>query len=291
MRAIVIGADGLVGKALAAALRARGDDVIGTTRRPERVSPGQTIGLDFAGPEPASADLPAADVAFVCAAMAHFADCRKSPELAERVNFIAPAALAAKLGSRGTRVILLSTSAVLDGAAPHMAADRPRLGRSTYGRSKGEAERAILASAHGAAVVRLTKVLTPEMPLFRKWLGALKANFPIDAFTDHRIAPIALRDAVDALLAVGDRGGDGIYQASGAFDVSYFEIARHLARRIGASEACVHAVSAAEAAIPAEEITAFTSLDTSRLTALCGFQPPDPYALVDRILGETQETL
>jgi dTDP-4-dehydrorhamnose reductase len=283
MRALVVGADALVGRALAEALRTRGDEVVGTTRRAERVVLGETMLLDLAAPEPVIADLPDADVAFLCAAMTRFADCRASPELAERVNFRAPVALAAQLLDRGTRPILLSTSAVLDGQAPKMAADRPRLGKSAYGRWKGEAESAILGLDENATVVRLTKILTPGMPLFETWLRALKAGSAISAFDGHRIAPIELHHAVEALLATADRGNGGIYQVSGAEDVSYHEIACHLAKRIGALPSLVQAASAADT-LPLEEITAHTSLDTGRLTELSGFTPPEPLEVLDRVV-------
>jgi dTDP-4-dehydrorhamnose reductase len=283
MRAIVVGVDGLIGGALLAELRARGENAIGTTRRRERVRAGDTFFFDLLNPE--IEEFRSADVVFICAAMTGLAECRRSPQLAERVICTAPVGLSAFLASNGARVVFLSTSAVLDCKEPLMRADRFRGGTSIYGRYKAEAESRILALGRLATVVRLTKVLTPQQALLKEWVGALQAGRSVDAFDDHRISPIAVRDAVDALAAIGRDGGDGVYQVSGASDWSYREIASHIAVRLGADPNLVHGCSAADRGIPVDEILSFTSLDTSRLSDLSGFRAPKPHDVVDTVLS------
>jgi dTDP-4-dehydrorhamnose reductase len=282
MRAIVVGVDGLVGSALFAELRSRGVDVLGTTRRRERTIDGDVFFLDLANPQPNS--LPSADVVFICAAMTRFAECRAWPQLAERIVCGAPEALSASSKFRDARIVLLSTSAVMDCKEPLMRADRFRGGTSVYGRYKAEAERRILASGRSRVVVRLTKVLVPGQTLLQDWIAALRAEQVVEAFEDHRIAPIAVRDAVEGLIGIGIRGSEGIYQISGASDVSYREIASHIAIRLGVGPDRVRGCSAAERGIPFDEILSFTSLDSSRLTDLSGFRPPDPYDVIDSTL-------
>src|SRR5580704_5379635 len=133
--ALVIGADGLVGNALTAALKARGRRVIGTTRRCESASTKDTIHLALAHPIPAA--LPETKVGYICAAMTKLADCRLRPDLARRINYEAPVDIATRFVRRGTKVVFLSTAAVLDCRAPWMRADRPREGQSVYGKWKG----------------------------------------------------------------------------------------------------------------------------------------------------------
>lgn len=284
---LVVGGDSLIGAALAAALRARGDEVTSTSRREDRQA--GVVRLDLADAEAvASVDLPRADVAFLCAAMTRIADCRAAPELARRVNAEAPAVLATRLVAAGTRVVFLSTAAVLDGSAPLMAADSPAAPRSAYGRDKADAEAAILA-LEGAAVVRFGKVVGASWGLVDDWIGKLSCGDPVSAFSDQRFAPLAVSDAVRVLLAVGDNGEGGVFQASGAADVSYAELARHLAGRIGADAALVREGSAAESGIPASEITPYASLDASRLQGLCGFEAPQPWSVIDAVFGPALE--
>src|SRR5476649_290074 len=172
MKAIVLGIDSGIGGALGDALTRRGDCVVGTTRRRERES--ETVFyLDLDDPKSTDAGWPKADVAFFCAALTRFADCRIQPERARRVNVSTPLAIAARLVEHGTRIVFLSTSAVFDCRAPRMKADRPRAPSSAYGRLKAEAEAALLALGPLTSVLRLTKVLTPDMRLFADWIKSL----------------------------------------------------------------------------------------------------------------------
>lgn len=283
MKAIILGIDSGIGRALGDQLAARGDSFVGTTRR--RDSIGKTIRyLNLDDPKSLDSDLPEADVAFFCAAMASFADCRIRPEVARRVNATTPAAIAARLNKQGTRVVLLSSSAVFDCRVPRMTADRPRHPTSVYGHTKAEAEASFLALGPLASVLRLTKVLTPNMRLFADWISALMLGKSVRAFDDHRFCPIALNHAVQALLAIADRGEDGIYQVSGAADISYAEAAHYIANQLGAPAHLVDVCSAVDLYIPAGEVTTYTSLDTARLAELCSFAAPEPWKVMDLIV-------
>ncbi|MGO9719801.1 MAG: sugar nucleotide-binding protein [Methylocella sp.] len=284
MRAIVIGTDGLIGSALAKALRARGDSVVGTTRRDKGAAPNDLF-LDLADPSESGALLPEADVCFLCAAMTNFADCRARPDLARMTDVLTPAKIAARLAGTGVRTILLSTSAVLDCKEPGMSAERARAPASLYGRFKAEAEEAVLKHGELGAVVRLTKVLTPDMRLMGDWIATLRAGREIAAIRDLRIAPLTLRHVVSALVAVADAGAGGIWQISGASDIAYDGVARYLATRLGLSTSLVRSITAAERGLPAEDVTAYTSLDCARLRAAAGFVPPEPEAVIDEVFG------
>lgn len=284
-KVLVIGIDGAIGQAAADAFIARGDNVTGTTRRPQSSGAGSRFHLDLAASDVDKMPLPPADVAIICAAMSRFADCREKPELARRVDVTAPAILARRLIDAGSRIVLLSTSAVLDGQSPHAKADTPTAPSSQYGGLKADAEKAILALGKGAAVLRLTKVVTLDMPLVRGWIDALASGEPVSAFTDMTLAPVSLDDVARGLMAVADdRVGIGIYQLSGAADISYFELAGHLARRLGASASLVQAARAADS-IPSGEVMRYTTLDTERLSQLTGWAAPKPFELIDRIFG------
>jgi dTDP-4-dehydrorhamnose reductase len=283
VRAIIVGIDGLVGRALADALRARGDDVFGTTRRPGAASPGKVGLLDLADAH-ASIEFPEADVAFICAAMTNLAECRSRPDLAERANFRGPVELVGHFAERGVRTVFLSSNAVFDCSAPAMPAAANKAPKSLYGRLKSAAEDAMLSARQPATVVRLTKILVPALPVLVRWSEALHRGEWIEAAADHRISPVRLEHVVASLLAIADRGDAGIYQVSAVGDVSYSEIALRLAARIGASPSLVSARRAIEIGIPPEEVMAFTSLDASRLSGLTGIAAPDPYEAIDRVL-------
>jgi hypothetical protein len=112
------------------------------------------------------------------------------------IDALTPAKIAARLASTGVRTILISTSAVLDCKEPSMRAERVRAPTSLYGRFKAEAEEAILRHGDYGAVVRLTKVLTPNMRLMGDWIAMLRAGHEIAAIRDHRIAPLTIQHVV-----------------------------------------------------------------------------------------------
>ena len=284
MRALVVSVDGVIGAALADGLAARGWAVRATSRRGV---PGAAA-LDLAAlpdpplpPSPWGA--PSMETVFLCAAMSRQAACRADPAGAARVNRDAPTQLAQAAAAVGGRAVFLSSSAVFDGARPLRPADDPPCPLNDYGRLKAAAEAGVLHTP-GGAVVRLTKVLHPAAPLFCGWRDALIGGGRIQAFSDLRLAPVALDQVVEALILVATSGQAGVFQISGAMDISYADAARHLARRLGLPADRVEAVSAAQAGVPACDRPTHTSMDASRLAAL-GYVPPDPFAVLDRVFS------
>jgi len=279
-QALVVGIDSGIGAALAETLAAAGWRVAGTSRRG---SPG-TLPLDLAALTEESLAGLAADVCFLCAAMTRHADCRADEATAWRVNAEAPARIAQAVAAAGGRSILLSTNAVFNGALARRAAATPPCPVDSYGRQKAEAERAVLATPR-AAVLRLTKVLTPTLPLFRGWIAALQQGRAVTAFSDMVMAPVALDAVTDALADIAAVGADGIFQASATADISYAEACRHIAKRLGADPSLVTTTTAAEAGVSAGDVPQSTSLDASRLAGLTGRSVPAPLDVIDHVFG------
>jgi dTDP-4-dehydrorhamnose reductase len=287
-KVLIIGVDSAIGRAVAQGLCVRGDEVIGTSRRSQsdgRGFPGARISLDLASPDAVETDLPDVDFVIFCAAMARYADCRQQPDPARAVNLTVPAALARRLVERGAHAILLSTSAVFDCQSPLVPADRKQSPKSAYGVLKADAEVEFLALGRRASILRLTKVIAPDLPLFVNWIDALARGQHVRAFADLSLCPIAIGDAVRAIVAVLDDASGGIYQASGGEDISYLDAARHLALRLDVPPGLVEAARAVDHGIPETEVARYTSLDASRLTALMKWQPPNAVDVLDSVFG------
>ena len=284
MKALIVGADGDIGSELSRVLSKRGDEVYGTTRRPVAQT-GKNIFFDLADSDPNAVVLPPVDVAVFCAAIASFAECRRDRDRAHRVNVSAPVALARRLTAAGARVVLLSTGAVFDWSMPHVRADRPPCPVTVYGALKAEAESEFLALGNAASIIRFSKVLTPQFKLCISWINTLQSGGHITAFSDLRMSPIGLNDAIDAIISVIDDKSGGIYQLTGSRDISYFDTGLHIAKRLGVAADRVQSASAIAAGIPPEEITRFSSLDDSRLRNLTGRNAPDPEMVLDTIFG------
>lgn len=285
MRSLIVGIDSGIARPLAQLLRADGWEVHGTSRR----GTAGTIPLDL-GHLPSRIELPTVEVAFLCAAMTRLADCRQDEGKSWAINVQAPTAIAESLVAAGTQVVLLSTNAVFDGTRPSPPTEAtPPCPVNVYGRQKAEAERLILAMG-GAAVLRLTKVLTPTLPLFTNWIAALRAGQPVKAFTDLVMAPIALTDVTFALKRIAETRSTGVFQASATRDISYAEACCHLAGRLGAPASLVCKTSAVENGIPPGEVPPTTSLDSTRLSALVGKPPSDPMDVIDQVFSLSTAT-
>jgi dTDP-4-dehydrorhamnose reductase len=145
------------------------------------------------------------------------------------------------------------------------------------------AERQVLSLGTTATVVRLTKVVNSEWDRFGGWIRKLKLGEQVSAFSDLHFSPISLDFAVNALMLIIAKGEEGIYQVSGADDISYADALRHLVHKLRLPESRVIASRAADNGIPPEEIATFTSLDTSRFEALANCPAPAAYEVLDEV--------
>ena len=284
MKALVIGGDSAIGRALKDKLESKQDTVFFTTRR--LTSAHNALHLDLASPDAETTRLPQADIAFFCAAITGFAACRNDKKLAERVNFIAPSVLARRLVDAGSRVVFLSSNAVFDWNEPRVPANREPSPRTEYGLFKAKAEKEFTALGSAASILRLSKVLRPDDRLFTGWINDLNQNKNITAFADHHLAPISLAETIEALLAISQSPDSGLFQMSGARDISSFDAARRLASLTNADPTLVVATKAAENGVPANEIIHNSTLDSSRLTALTGWTPRDPLSVIDEVFRD-----
>nr|WP_281384651.1 sugar nucleotide-binding protein [Nitrospirillum iridis] len=287
---LVVGGDGMVGAALVASLRLAGETVHATTRRPEAQGPDRPL-LDLTRPQDGAA-LGAGPyrTAYICAAVARLDDCFKDPPGAFAINVTNMAALANRLLADGTHVIFLSTNQVLDGNLAFPDESASLAPSNVYGHQKAAAEQALwdLAARHPAAcvtVLRLSKVLPSELPLFTSWAAALANGRPIRAAEDMSLAPLPVELVVDALRRLAQSRWPGLFQLSSATEIDYAAAARHLCRHIGADPALVRPVHALAAGFVLEPPPRHTIMDSGRLTRAVGIHPPDPFAVLDRVFA------
>jgi dTDP-4-dehydrorhamnose reductase len=274
---LVVGADGMIGRALWRRFTDAGRRVVRTTLRGE---PGATA-LDLSCDAGTWRPPCAIDVAYLCAAETSIDACRRHPAESHAVNVTGALALARALVAAGARVVFLSTNQVFDGSAPWQRPHAPYAPRTEYGRQKAEAEREILGLGGRALVVRFTKVLGPRAPLLWRWAGALRAGEAIRPFSDMVMAPVPLAFAVEALHRVGLAETPGVVQVSGSEDVTYEAAARRVALRVGASHDLLRPVSTVESGVSFEHVPAHTTLDAAQLRDEWGLAPPDVWATID----------
>jgi dTDP-4-dehydrorhamnose reductase len=184
-------------------------------------------------------------VAVLCAGVTSTDKCRSWPDECRHVNVDATCELGRRLIDAGARIVFLSTNMVFDGGMPFTPATAARCPRTVYGRMKAEAEERLLSLGKDTTIVRLTKVIGRTLPVIDRWRESLDRGEPIRPLTDLVFAPVSLDLATTAIAAAVRETLGPILQVSARADVSYADVAVHLARLWGAPAQFLQPASAA----------------------------------------------
>lgn len=272
---LVVGINGTIGSALFEHLQKTANPVWGTTQRKEAIKLESITYLNLRD-DKNNWQLPKQkiDVAYLCAGVCRMAQCEDDPEGTRQVNIDGMCQLIEHLSKQGTFIIYLSTNQVFSGQAAHVPENALCQPLNEYGLQKSIVEKFIQTHAKYSAIVRLTKVIEPHMSLVEQWIQSLLQHQAIHVFHDMMLAPVALRQVIDVLIAVGEKKQPGIYAVSGEEDVSYQDIAHYLAKLLSVPTELVIPSSALENGLKKNFLPRFTSMDCSSTIALCGLQPP-----------------
>jgi len=281
---LVIGADGLVGRALTDSLLRAGKSVLETTRRSNTISK-RRVFLDLRG-DVSAWRLPCQTcVAYFCAAVSSMECCRREPAESAIVNVRNTVALAKTLVEIGVLVIFLSTNMVYDGSKPFRKADDPVCPRTEYGRQKSGAEQELSGLGDLISIVRFTKVLGVNALPFKGWIQALQRGEVICPFSDMVLSPVPLPFAIRVLHRIAELRLSGIVQVSAERDVTYEQVARYIAKCIRADADLVQPIRSREANPQLEAIPRYTTLDMTRLRMELEMDPPGVWSTIDSVFG------
>jgi len=207
---------------------------------------------------------------------AAFADadrCEAEPELARRCNVEASAAIARLCHARGLRLIALSTDLVLGGDVAFSVEDQPARPVLVYGRTKLDAEEAILGESPGAVVLRVALVIGrgygPRATASESVAAALVAGRRPRLFDDQYRTPIDPESVADAVRRMLEGSAAGRFHLGGAERLSRYELGQRVAQVLGL-QGSFERVSQASQAVrrPAD-----VSLDSSRARGELGWTP------------------
>ena len=207
----------------------------------------------------------------------------EEPELAHRVNALAPGVVARACARAGIPLVLVSTDFVFDGTAhtPY-AEDAPCAPLGVYGRTKHEGEeRARAAWAQGLRIVRTQWLYGPRGGHFPGTIRRLAAERDsLRVVNDQVGSPTSTLELSPALWDVLARGEAGIYHAACSGEASWFDFAAATLELVG-DDTPVFPCGTAEFPRPAPR-PSYSVLSCGRLTALRG-RPLAPWrtALVD----------
>lgn len=224
MKALIIGASGQVGGALAALAVRRKIEVYGTSRKGQGF-----LYLDLADPASVADAFERSrpGLVLLCSAMTQVDGCERDPEMARKVNAAGPALVAGECRRTGARLVYFSTEYVFDGSAGPYGEEGAVNPLSVYGRTKLEGERAVLA-LEGALAVR-TSLVYSHNPASRNFIMQLIGNYRSGArlrtASDQFSTPTCAADLAAAVLDLAGRDASGVYNVAGPDLLSRLEFA------------------------------------------------------------------
>ncbi|MDR5809348.1 SDR family oxidoreductase [Caballeronia sp. LZ019] len=293
----LIGASGLLGRAVAAELAQHAKDwrVVRTAyRRPANGS----VPLDIRDHEAVRAFLrrekPQAVV--VAAAERRPDVCENDPALARALNVEALGAIAAEARALGAWVLSISTDYVFDGTSPPYSPDDAPAPLNAYGQSKLDGERALLGCDPNACVLRLPLLYGPVVDWGESAVTSLTpaivasadpANAPatMDAWaTRYPTYTPDVAVVIRGMIGHHARGAtiSGITQWSGDEPMTKFDIAERIARALKVDAKLIAQRTPADATPRPRDC----HLDSARLEALgIGRRTPFDTAIASLLAG------
>lgn len=225
MRVTILGATGLLGKALIQEWSE--DQVIGFGSK--------DVDIRDVGQIRSAVEHACPDWIINAAAYTDVDGCESNRELAFAVNHRGAVNVAEVAKAFGSRLLLISTDYVFDGlsTAPYET-NHPRAPRSVYGKSKAQAEEEISRLFPDACIVRTSWLFGVGGKCFPDTILKLAASrSEIDVVDDQRGSPTHAPDLARAIISLCRAGAAGIVHATNSGDCTWFEFACEIVKGAG----------------------------------------------------------
>ena len=242
MKAMILGASGLLGKALMHEWRE--DSVVGLSSRDVDIRDSEKVRDVVESARP--------DWIVLAAAFTNVDACESEPDLAFAVNRDGAVNVAEAARRSGAKLLFLSSDYVFDGTkmSPYETEDS-RNPQSVYGRSKAEAEIQLLKVLPECCIARTSWLFGTGGKCFPDTILKLAASRPtLDVVNDQRGCPTYSVDLARAIIALCRRDAAGIMHVTNSGECSWFEFAREIVKTAGLATE-VRPVSSQQMARPA----------------------------------------
>ncbi len=229
-RWLVLGAGGMLGRDLLAAIEGAGHDVAGLARADLDITDQAAVEAGVAAAKP--------DVVVNCAAWTAVDDAESHEDEALRVNGTGTAHVAQACAAAGARLVQVSTDYVFTGdAGQPYAEDDPTGPRTAYGRTKLAGEVAV-RTLHPEAgyVLRTAWLYGAHGPNFVATMIRLERDRPaVDVVDDQRGQPTWTADVAAKIVELGgSQAPPGIYHATSSGETTWYELTREIFGLLGA---------------------------------------------------------
>jgi dTDP-4-dehydrorhamnose reductase len=225
MKVMILGASGLLGKALMREWS--GDDVLGLGSK--------DLDIRNAGKVREVVEKIRPDWIVLAAAYTDVDGCESHPDLAFAVNRAGPLHVAEAAKRIGAKMLFLSSDYVFDGknTLPYETQDE-RNPQSVYGRSKAEAEVGLLDALPECCIARTSWLFGMGGKCFPDTILKLAASRPtLDVVDDQRGCPTYSVDLARAIIGLCRNGASGIVHVTNSGDCSWYEFAQAIVTSAG----------------------------------------------------------
>jgi dTDP-4-dehydrorhamnose reductase len=274
MRVFVTGAGGQLGRDVALACEAAGDEVFAFDRATLDVSSRDAVMGAITSLQP--------DAVVHCAAWTAVDACEADMDRAWLVNALAVRHVADGCRRAGAHLVHVSTDYVFRGdqPGPYVEWDQPDP-QSAYGRSKLGGEHEALCAGIGATVVRTSWVCGEHGANMVKTILRLAAERPELTFVDDQIGhPSFCADLAPMLRRLALDRRSGVHHVTNQGAVSWYEFAREVVAAAGRDPGMVRPIATADlqpprpAPRPANSVLDNAALRLGGLPLLRDFREP-----------------
>jgi dTDP-4-dehydrorhamnose reductase len=261
---MLIGPDGMLGRAWAGLLADRAIDFVGITY-PE---------FDFGRPGAVDdLELGGIDTIVNCAAWTDVDGAEADEATAALVNADGVGALARRAAVANATVVHYSTDYVFSGdAVAPVPIDAPIAPINAYGRTKALGEQAVVGAGEEHLVVRTSWLYAPWGHNFVRTMARLGKERPsLRVVDDQRGRPTSCEHLASTTLALLELGERGMVHVTDGGECTWFELARHVMGKL--HPACVVEPCTSEEFVRPARRPAYSVLALDRVEALLGPMP------------------
>lgn len=236
---LIIGAESLIGSGLINYLTKNNSLCFGTSRR--MASPYIYLDLSQKINKKFIPNL-SFKAAIICAGITSVNFCEDEPNITSKTNVDGVLEVLEILAKKKIYTIFISSNLVFDGASKFISARAEMMPSSQYGQQKKIVENSLQKLEGNFGVLRLTKVVESMEPLVKNWYTELKMGRKIHPYLDTTISPCSLASVLSTLRVMALKQIEGVVQLSAADEISYPEIALHLAKKFSLNEKLIEPV-------------------------------------------------
>ena len=239
MRALILGAGGMLGHSLQRTLSDRGVDFVGLRRADCDVTSRDAVKAAIDSVKPTHV--------FNCTAYTAVDLAETNEALAAVLNATAPGNIGEIAAERGAVVVHFSTDFVFDGkgSRPYREVDAAAP-VGVYARTKYEGEGLVAKASDRNLVLRTAWLFgRPGKNFVRTMVTRGRAGQPLRVVADQTGSPTLTDDLAAAALALATRGGCGLFHVAGDDSCTWFDFAKAALEAFGV-KADVGAISTAD---------------------------------------------